>query len=289
MRACFLGTGNAGSWQIRGQQIASTDPYWLSKPMRDLTQKDIETYDVFCIVKHFDPTIANSIRKAGKKVVYDIVDAWRQPDDGLKNNNVDLVVQYFTKKLSGLPLDGVIFPNRIMQHDLAGVVPKPTTIYHHHRPGLVPTEIKQRPNLVAYEGNPDYLGPWKDIIIKICGSFGMSFAINPQSLGLADIGFAARGGPHGSIMASRYKSNVKLANFYAVGLPCVVSYNEMSYRETDNGKVYFFRTEEELKQRIRVLLPYPNRLAIHRSFIGFAKNFTLRKIADEYRRYFASL
>jgi len=146
-------------------------------------------------------------------------------------------------------------------------VPNPVTIYHHHKPWLKPTTIKQRPEIVGYEGNAEYLGEWADTAKMICAEIGMRFAVNPEDFQHIDIGFAARGGPHGSLMASRYKSNVKLANFYGAGIPCVMQASEVSYRETDNGKVLFFTNPDQLRLCLKQLMFHSTRFAIHCSFI----------------------
>lgn len=286
---CFLGDGVSGSWQMRARQIAAMRPHWTAKAAKELTALDVQRHQVFCIVKRFDRAVAERLRAEGKAVVYDVVDPWRQPEDGERHPTLDMVIGYFTKVLRDLPVDGVIFPNDTMRHDLGHLVPRPVTIYHHHKPELRPIAVKRRAEVVGYEGVAEYLGPWRDVVESVCMRRGLRFVINPASLAHIDIGFAARGGRHGSLMASRYKSNVKLANFFAAGIPCVVHADEMSYRETDNGQVRFVRDRAELEAAVEQLLPYETRQAIHGSFVSHSARFRLPRIVAQYEAYFSQL
>src|SRR5204863_123794 len=128
--------------------------------------------------------------------------------------------------------------------------------YHHFWPGLEPIEVRERARVVGYQGEASYLGPWRDVVEAACRRLGLQFVVNPADLRTIDIGFAARGGVHASLLARRYKSNVKLANFYGAGIPCVVDDAEVSYHETDNGEVRFFATAREVEERLAELLPF---------------------------------
>ncbi len=87
-------------------------------------------------------------------------------------------------------------------------------------------------------------------------------------------------------MSHRYKSNVKLANFYGAAIPCIVNAAEESYRETDDGEVRFFTTAADLEARLAELVPFQTRTRIHRSFLETRRNFTLAAMADRYEAYF---
>lgn len=288
-RVCFLGDGVSGSWQIRARQIAATRLEWAALATRKLRERHLSQFDLFCFVKRFDRGLAASLRSAGKRVVYDMVDPWKQPDDGLIHHTLPAAISYFRRLLAQLPVDGVIFPNAAMKADLGSFVPRPTVIYHHHRPDLTPISVKPRPQLLAYEGVPGYLGPWQEIAACAAADAGLRFVVNPRSLQQADIGLAARGGPHGSLMACRYKSNVKLANFLAAGIPCLVHAAEMSYQETANGEVRFFRDAAEFVTQLNSLLDSATRQAIHDSFLAHARRFSLDQISQQYESYFAGL
>jgi hypothetical protein len=247
------------------------------------------THRLFCAVKRPFRSRLRLLHSLGKTTVFDVVDCWAQPADGVRYRDLPAIRGFFTEFLADLPVDGVIFPNRTMLEDLGDLVRNPVCIYHHFWPALEPIEVRERAQVVGYEGEAEYLGPWRAAIERLCRRHGLQFVVNPPDLRAVDIGFAARGGVHASTMAHRYKSNVKLANFYGGAIPCVVNAQEHSYRETDNGQVRFFATESELADRLAELLPYETRLAVHRSFLTAREAFTLASIATRYEAYFRSL
>jgi len=284
---CFFGVPAMGSWKIRAKQVATARPAWHSAA--DLDPYDVITHKVFCAVKRPFRTRLRLLRALGKVTVFDVVDCWAQPDDGLRYRDLPAIRRYFTEFFADLQVDGVIFPNRTMLEDLGDLVSNPVCIYHHFWPDLAPIEVRKRAQTVGYQGESSYLGPWREVVERLCHRHGLQFVTNPTDLRTVDIGFAARGGVHASTMAHRYKSNVKLANFYGGAIPCVVNSSEHSYRETDNGEVRFFSTESELADRLAELLPYETRLRIHKSFLAAREQFTLEAIASRYERYFRSL
>lgn len=282
-RTCFFGLSAMGSWKIRAQQVASARPGWTATAQ--LGPAQILGHDVFCAIKRPFRARLRLLHGLGKTVLYDVLDCWQQPRDGIENDDLDKVRRYFERHLDGLPVDGVIFPNRTMMEDLGDLVPNPVCIYHHFWPGMTPIEVRERARIVGYQGEAAYLGPWHSVLERTCRALGLRFVVNPRDLRRIDIGVAARGGDHASLMARRYKSNVKLANFYGAGIPCVVDAAEASYRETDNGEVRFFATAGELAARLEELLPHAVRLRVHESFLLARRQFTLHAIADRYEAY----
>jgi len=285
-RVCFLGDGVSGSWQMRAAQIAETHPAWEAMATKDLRASDVPRFDLFCIVKRFDAAKAEWLRSQGKAVVYDVVDPWKQPEDGEANPTLNDVVGYFRRMLSPMAVDGVIFPNATMLADLGHFVPRPTHIYHHHRVYQEPIIVCRQATRVGYEGREDYLGPWAETAARVCERLGLEWVVNPNSLTSLDIGLAVRGGRNGTLMAKRYKSNVKLANLFAAGLPAIAHADEASYRETDDGNVRFFMDEASLERAIVDLLPYERRLAVHKAFLAHSRRFRVETIAEQYEAYF---
>ena len=250
---------------------------------------DVVGHEVFCAVKRPFRSTLRMLQKLNKVTVFDVVDFWTQPEDGERYRDLDSIRSFFRGFVEGLPVDGVIFPNRTMFEDLGDRVPNPTYIYHHYRLGMEPIEIKERPLVVGYEGEPSYLGRWRQVIESVCSQHGMRFVVNPSDLCEIDIGFAARDGRHASVMSHRYKSNVKLVNLYGGGIPCVVNDQEMSYKETDSGEVRFFSNESELSAGIAELIPSEVRRRIQHSFLAAREQFTLPVIGQKYESYFAGL
>ena len=286
LRVCFLGDGVSGSWQMRAAQIAETRPGWEAMATKDLRSSDVARFDLFCIVKRFDAAKAEWLRSQGKAVVYDVVDPWKQPEDGEACPALHEVVGYFRRMLSPMVVDGVIFPNATMLDDLGHFVPRPTHIYHHHRVYQEPIIVCRQATRVGDEGREDYLGPWAETAAGVCERLGLEWVVNPKSLTSLDIGLAVRGGRNGTLMAKRYKSNVKLANLFAAGLPAIAHAEEASYRETDDGHVRFFADEASLEKAIVELLPYERRLAVHKAFLAHSRRFRVETIAEQYEAYF---
>ena len=288
VRVCFLGRNNNGSWKIRGEQISSSRSNW--KATREPTSADFENYDVFCMVKHVVPEWASRVRRLGKPLVYDVVDSWGQPGDGLKYNDLKLVCAYFADKWADNAIDCgrdyLVFPNRQMKSDLGHLVQHSTYLYHHAWPHLAPVAPRQTAQMLAYEGNEDYLGQWKEIAERVCAKFGLQFVINPKDWATVDIALAVRGGDHDSFMSNRYKSNVKLANMFAAGIPAIMGVKEASGHETDNGDVRFFSNESELESQIESLLDIESRLGIYKRFVAHSESFSLANISDQFERYF---
>lgn len=283
-RTCFFGLSKMGSWKIRAQQIAQARPTWTSTDK--MTPGAILDHDVFCAIKRPFRSRLRLLQRMGKVVLYDVLDCWRQPEDGLLCTDMDKVLRWFEGYFADLPVDGVIFPNRTMMADLGHLVPNPICIYHHYWPGMEPIEVREKAQVVGYQGEATYLGPWRQVLENACQKLGLRFVANPPDLRSIDIGIAARGGEHASLMSHRYKSNVKLANFYGAAIPCIVNTAEESYRETDDGEVRFFTTGAELEERLAELVSYETRLRIHRSFLATRRQYTLEVMADRYEAYF---
>jgi hypothetical protein len=286
-RVLFVGKPSMGSWWIRARQIASARPHWAAA--QHLTAAEIAAADVIVFVKTTRPRAMRLLRALGKVVVWDVLDCWRQPDDGLRLTSISRIRDWFAGLRRHLDLDGAIFPNRAMRDDLGDLVPNPVTIYHHSRPGLATAVVREPARIVGYEGDPAYLGEWRAVVERACRRLGLRFAVNPAEFTSIDIGFAARGAPHGCLISRRYKSNVKLANFYGAGLPCLLPGDELSYRETDAGDVRFFADPAGVEAGLAALLPADERRRIHARFLQTRGRFALAAIAEEYERYFGSL
>lgn len=284
---CFFGVPAMGSWQVRARQVASTRPQWTA--VGEPAPATMLGHELFCAVKRPFRRRLRLLRALGKTTVYDVVDCWSQPEDGLRHPDQPSIRRYFEQWFADLPVDGVIFPNRTMCEDLGDLVPNPTWIYHHYWPGLEPIELRPRARVVGYQGEPHYLGPWRAVIERACRDLGLRFVVNPRDLRELDIGIAARGGEHASRMAQRYKSNVKLANFYGAAIPCLVQADEASYRECDHGEVRTFATAPELRDRLAELVELPVRQRVHEHFRSIRARYSLDAIAEQYEAYFARL
>jgi hypothetical protein len=289
LRVCFTGKNTAGSWIIRGEQIAGQRDHWEAINHTRFSNKDIDRFDVFCFVKRPIPGLMEKLIRKRKVVVFDIVDSWGQPADSLGIESISQAQKYFQERWEKWPVHSFIFPNKTMRRDLDHLVPHSTTIYHHYFPKLKPVKIKEKIETIGYEGNIRYIEGWVPQIEKIAKKMGAKFVLNPESIESIDIGIAARSNPYDNLLERRYKSNVKLANLYGAGVPALMSANDFSYHETDCGEVRFFNSVEQLEEQLEDLSRFELRNQISEKFIQMRDHFCIEKIASYYEQYFQNV
>jgi hypothetical protein len=289
-KVLFTGPNTAGSWTMRGEQVSSTRRGWEAR--QTLGRRDWHEFDIFVFVKRPDIDVMKRLHALGKLVVYDVIDSWKQPEEGLRVHTPAEARALFAQKWRGMPVDGFIFANAAMHGDLTSVCKVPTTyIYHHYRSEYEtpPGAVAEKVTTVGYEGNVGFLGPWQAAIAEACGLRGWNFEINPVDITKVDIGIAVRGGEHDSFLANRYKSNVKLANFIGAGIPCIVGDKERSYHETDEGSVRFFQTPAQLARHLDALVPALARQVVRDRFIKARERYQLSTISEQYEAFFRGL
>lgn len=272
-----------GSFEMRGRQIASMGNDWSAS-----WNDGCYPVDVFVMVKKLD-----SRARVGRKVVLDVVDPWpqkpRNATAGAELDNARLAIQWFTKHIEAMQrivkIDSIICTNKLMYKHLRKKVAHAEYIYHHYHPTIPITPIKEEMKVVGYWGNKTFLGEWLDKITAVCKKMGLLFVVNPEDISSVDVMVAARGGVYDNYMAKAYKSNVKLANCYGSGTPCILT-PEQSYLETNNGEVLFFETEGELAEMLEELRPVSTRRRIHEAHLSTAEQFSISTIAKQYAGYF---
>jgi hypothetical protein len=282
---CFTSKSSAGTWQIRGKQIAATRENWVAtnKP----TDEDIFNCHLLCVVKKTDHRIIQMAKKYKKPIVFDIVDSWAQPEDGLRIDGLFSASHLFKKKWDSIDADGYIFPTLNMERHMGKLVRDRLTIYHHYWPNIKKNPLRKDVLTVGYEG-ADYLGEWRDKLIEICSRRGLNFVINPAEYTDMDIVVIARGGQHANFLSQNYKSNVKLANAYGSGTPAIVHCNEMSAHDTDCGDVLFFTDfPGSLERQLdKLISSFDLRYSMHQSFLKASRFFSIDKISDDFEIYF---
>jgi len=285
VRVLFTSRSSAGAWQVRGEQVAALRTNW--RAVRQPTAGDIAACDLVCVVKKPDPQVLERARRLGKAIVFDIVDSWAQPDDGLRCAGLEEARALFRSAWSAIAADGYIFPTRCMARDLGPLVCTGVTIYHHHWPQLAANPVRAQVRTVGYEG-ADYLGPWLARIERACAGRGLRFVANPRDYNELDIVVLARGGAHGNFLSRRYKSNVKLANAYGAGMPALAHADEMSAHDTDCGDVLFFtdRPGSFERQLDRLCASHALRQSIHRRFRAQAARYRVERAAASFEAFF---
>lgn len=285
LRVCFTSRSTAGAWQIRGQQIAAMRSNWVATSQP--SDEDIEQADLICLVKKPETRVIERARQLRKPLVFDIIDSWAQPKDGLKCNNTHEARELFQPVWQEINADGYIFPTWRMQEDLGALVKNKVTIYHHYWPQIQKSKIRNRVEVIGYEG-ADYLGEWRSRIERACRERDIRFIANPINYADLDIVIMARGGVHGNFLSWRYKSNVKLANAMGSGTPALVHFEEMSAHDTDSGDVMFFTDQPGSfeRQLDRLVNDHALRVHIHKKFISLAPRFNIQNIVEQFEGFF---
>jgi hypothetical protein len=226
MKVLVTGRGGAASFTIRGEQIgaalgATVQPKASLKLMR--------AHDAILVVKRVPPEMLADLRASGRPWLYDIVDAYPQPESSTWARWQ--AVQWVRNVLEMMRPTGVIWPNERMRVDCCGEGP---VVYHHHRPGLARNPIREQIRLVGYEGRDKYILPVRRYVEEVCAQRGARFVMNPTSLAEVDVVLALRAGEWDGYVPRHWKSNVKLANAHASGTP-FVGLRECGYTETAAG------------------------------------------------------
>ncbi len=211
MNVLTVGTGTAGSWAIRGMQLGgaigarvTTAPAFL----------DWGWADAVVLVKRAGRQWADMAHRYRVPIVWDALDFWRQPQDCGATEREAMAL--LDAELMAIHPAVTIGATRAMAEAAGGVY-----LPHHSRPGLVPTPAAAAVTVVAYEGDPRYLGRWAMALELACGARGWAFVVNPADLGMADIVVAFRDAPWDGFLARHWKSGVKIVNAVAAGRPII--------------------------------------------------------------------
>jgi hypothetical protein len=272
VKILVTGRGSSGSWKVRGEQIGSALRARVT-PLAGLD--DMRHADVILVVKRVPEQLLANLRRSGRPWVYDVVDAYPQPDCTAWTR--DAAVRWLLEHLQRLRPNGVIFPNAQMLEDYGGAG---AVVYHHARPGIERNPVRERIRTIGYEGSERYLDGWIPAINLECERRGYSFAMNPRQLADIDVVLALRGPARNGYAQKAWKSNVKLANAHASGTPFVGG-PERSYIETATGREYFVGDAKGLGIALDWLEPRATRAAVHEAFT--AATITLETTAAQTR------
>jgi len=235
MTLLVTGKGSGGSWKIRGEQLGAA---LGAKVVPAPSQAEVEAGDPILVVKR--PTDAILNRKTTAPLVWDIVDAWPQPEGNEWKK--DKLVAHVMQTAGRIRPDFMIAATRRMAEDLG---PDVFALRHHGRVYEKQNCIKEKVGVVAYEGSARYLGRWVEKVTAECVRRGWLFVINPKCLTEVDIVLALRDYPHKGYGTDHWKSNVKLQNAQNSGTPIICG-RESGYQETASGGEEWADTPEEL-------------------------------------------
>jgi len=222
MNVLMVGSGK-GSWAMRGQQLgAALGARVLSQP----TEADLHWADVVVLIKRAGLQFCRDVQRIGKPIVWDALDFWKQPAEN-RLTEIEAVRRLNAEAAIVKPALTIGATQAMAQ----AVTASPAAyVPHHSWSGLVPTAPREHVSVVAYEGNPVYLGAWLPVLQKACAARGWMFAVNPPDLSKVDILVALREGPWDGWICREWKSGVKLVNALAAGRP-VLTQASAAWRE----------------------------------------------------------
>lgn len=253
MNLLFTGRGTSGSWMIRGEQLGRTMGAAVVPQALD-----VAPFDVAVLVKRPMAELLQRFRRAGVKVVWDVVDAWPQPaGNGWKKERcLDWLEEMFVM----IRPAGIVAATEAMAADCQRFGVPVLALPHHARPGLRMNPIRPV-KVVGYEGAEHYLGRWREVVEGECARRGWEFRLQPAELADVDIVLALRDAY--GYAPRNWKSNVKLANAQGSGTP-VICGREAGYLETQCGAERWADTPAELRTAFDSLEPTAERAAASR-------------------------
>lgn len=278
MRILVTGKGGkGGSWRIRGEQLGNAIN---AKVVSQAELGDCKAADRIVIVKRIPSKVLAAVQAAGGRWIWDTVDAWPQPE----GNSWDRVtaVGWLQGIISETRPTAIVFPTTRMLEDSQWSGPS-IVLPHHAWPKYQRNEVRKVPYIVAYEGGKQYLGAWRPALEQACIDRGWVFCAN-DDMTRADIGIALRdceGYP-----AAAWKSNVKLANLQALGVPAICSPEE-GYKEFCSGAEIFANDPTDLPDILDGLRPLDVRREIANHMYAAAPR--LEVVAERYRKWLGQL
>lgn len=263
MKLLFTGRGTSGSWKIRGQQLSKALGATALPQARD-----IGPYDAAVIVKRFDLDLVARIRAARVPLIWDLVDAWPQPDGNTWNK--DECMAWLGLRIKELRPDGIVAATEAMAYacqkfDVSVPI---LALPHHARPGLERNPIREHVQVVGYEGSESYITGWRPAIEAECRRRGWRFVTQPASLAKVNIVLALRDAT--GYAPRHWKSNVKLANAQGSGTP-FIGCREAGYLEQSIGTCEKWAdTPAELAKAFDALTPLGERRRVAQWMLSVA-------------------
>jgi hypothetical protein len=173
---------------------------------------DWDWADLVVLVKRAAIRWQAEARRLKVPVVWDVLDFWAQPEDNALPREAMIAKVKAIQEAAGVSV--LIGATQAMAEDIGGVY-----LPHHCRIGLAPAPIRDRAEVVAYEGTPKYLGQWRLALERSCASLGMRFVVNPIDIRHADVLVSFRDGKWDGWACRAWKSGVKQVNALVAGRP----------------------------------------------------------------------
>lgn len=214
MRVLITGRGTSGSWKIRGEQLGAAIGATVV-PEADM--RTIAAHDMVVLVKRGSADLLQRIRVAGVPLVYDVVDAWPQPEGN--SWGYGSCMSWLSGRIEQLRPAAIVAATQAMAIDCRDFGVPVLRLQHHARPNQEVNPLRERVATVGYEGSTDHLGRWAAVLEQECRRRGWRFQVNPRQLADLDLVVALR--ERQGYAAVRWKSGVKLSNAQATGTPFI--------------------------------------------------------------------
>jgi len=257
---------------MRGQQLGRA---MAARVTSAPTLDDWQEADVVVLVKHAGLQYLDAARAAKVPIVWDILDAWRQPTD---NGQAPAVAR--TALLAQLAVIRPILAIGATEAQAADAGGR--YLPHHSWYDLEPTPARTQLQVVAYEGNAAYLGDWLGRLSLACRARGWRFVVNPPDLREADLLVALRGGTWDGWPCRAWKSGVKLVNAIAAGRPVLTQDTAAAREIQPPGTMLLSETDAELDDALDFWADAPRRAEVVERSRALFHTYRLPVIADRY-------
>ncbi len=264
--------GGKGSWEIRGEQLGAACGARVSA---NPSQADFAWADFCVLVKRHGARYRPAAQAARKPYVWDALDCWRQPWDNALGPQAAQAA--LLRQAIEVQAEETIGATEAQARALGGVY-----LPHHSRAGLTPAPACRELRVVAYEGNPAYLGVWARRLADTCARRGLAFVVNPPDLRRADVVVAFRDGQWDGWACRQWKSGVKLVNALAAGRPVLTQRTAAFEEIAPPGSCV--ETEAELDAALARWAPSDARAQAAEQCARQAQAYTLATVAEQYRR-----
>lgn len=272
MRILVVGADSRGSFEMRGRQLGHA---LGARITINPSSADWKWADAIVLVKRAVSIWGPQAMRTGVPLLWDVVDVWKQPDEN------QLPVLTLSDRVRAtvrtLHITTVVGATGAMAEDIGGV-----SLPHHCRLDLAPVSPKREGTIVvAYEGQPKYLGPWRTELEYACADLGYAFVINPPDLRAVDVVVALRGGRWDGDVCRRWKSGVKYANALVAGKP-VLSQPTAGFDDVGPTGLLIDQSID-LRSRLDTLASLSVRMEAYQRARCRASEFSLSTIARRYR------
>lgn len=275
MNVLFTGRGTSGSWKVRGEQLGGA----VGRAKPRATIKDMRAADAVVLVKRPAAGMLADLRASGTPWVWDLVDFYPQPECTAWSRRA--ACEWVRRQIRKARPNAIIWPNARMAEDCGGNQ-RDLVLYHHHRPGIDLNPVRERIQVVGYEGAAQYLGCWERQLRTLCQARGWELQINTGSHADWDVCVAFRDPAYDGYAQRSWKSNVKLANCHGSGTPFIGA-RENGYIETAACGEAYCNSVDELSDAFDALESQRRRQIIAANFRRVA--YPLEAAASDLRAW----